>query len=280
MDKMKWMARGALAAATAGVLVFAATADMGYDYPVGDPEISALLPANTVYYSKSGAEGWLGTYEVMAYDREEQGICRLIFGDIGGREPTLEKPELTQRVDYSYDEDGNLIASEHTNFETGAVTRNEWAYDADGREISHKSDTLEYTSTYGSDGTVTIEGYQMINGEKVPIHAVGAVDEHGNQTHYSETATDGIELWYAYEYDADGNMTKRTSLDGPDGKPTLVAEYRYEDGLLMEMHSTGVVDMQFLYAYDQYGHQAMMESTIGDNEPTRSFMTYYLPAAK
>lgn len=286
MDKMKWMARGALAAATAGVLAFAATADMGYDYPVGDPEISALLPANTAYYSTGGSEGFYGMYEVVAYDKDENMVCDLLFGDIKDREGSRKSPEVDSRIEMFYDSKGRLTATETT--DENGLERMEVTYDEQDREISRVSPSRVIETAYGEDGRSKTIVTTDNEGDQNTMYLEW--DEQENETYtcmnFSDERLGKIESWYEYEYDAAGNAIKRTTYSEPGGEPSTVATYTYEGENLTGMHLEGylggeqVLDMTYRYTYDEYGHQIVQETVGTDGEASRSFKTYYLPAAK
>lgn len=282
MDRSKWFARLALAAATVGILA-AAEANAGYDYPMGDHHFLGLLPENTVYYGYSYDEDRLDLHYVTGFDSEDRAVCEFMMHDkqYGTKDIADDVIELYY-IGY-YDDSGNMVAKERLDPVTGEVlAHSEWTYDEKGRMIAAKTDNSVSTTTYSADGlsSVTVGETILEDGTSV-LKNYCEYDAHGEMI-YTRAENTGYESWWKNEYDAQGRLIRSDLSSEAGGEADAGTSYTYEGDLLseeyiwMKMGDKVIMANRKRYTYNEYGHQVLQEKTDKDGDVERTVTEYYL----
>jgi RHS repeat-associated protein len=176
------------------------------------------------------------------------------------RYASLDTSEFVAKSQYGYDGTGRLTSLSHVQ---GATTfaGYGWTYDAANRITSftnsqHTSEDAAYSyddagqlTDADRSGTANDEAYTFDdNGNRVTANG----DSYTTGTN-NRLASDGT---YNYEYDAEGNRTKRIALVG--GNPTgATTEYGYDHrnrliSVVEKTSPTGTVTSEVEYAYDAF----------------------------
>lgn len=282
MKKTVWISRFVLAAATVGVLA-AASANAGYDYPVGDHHFLGLLPQNTVYYGYSYDEDRFDLHYVTGFDSEDRAVCEFMLHDeqYGTKDITDDVVDLYY-IGY-YDDAGNVIAKERLDPNTGDVlARSEWTYDAKGRVTSSKTDNSSSTCTYSADGRSSVTlGETVLEDSISEFKNYCEYDEQGEMV-YACVESIEYESWWKNEYDARGRLIQRDSFAAAEGEADAGTSYIYEGDLLseeyfwMKLEDKIIMANRKCYTYNEYGHQVLQEKTDKDGDLERMVTEYYL----
>lgn len=315
MDRSKWFARLALAAATVGVLVAAGLGSAApYAYPRGDNDVITLFPDSAVYYGDTYVKDGLTSSYYNAYDEEDRIVSTVMlrtdgtilthtnrYYDAAGNETVVEYIDHdTGAVDRSekfYNADGNVESIRVTEQITGEIRLTEYTYDEQDRVVLYRVDegegqyvvsTSEYETLDNGGWIQEVEAVrQKAGGETISYTQHFEYDAQGNLLYNRTFNAMGngqtSESWYRYEYDGDGNTVYYASLNGPDGPIVYEETNVYENGLLLEQTSRTPLDdgeelvVRSVYTYDAYGHKVMTEEFQNIREDVPVIITdYYL----
>jgi RHS repeat-associated protein len=166
------------------------------------------------------------------------------------RYANLAGTQLVAQTDYTYDDASRLTALTHSKGQT-TLAGYSWSYDDKGRLTEYDS-TIDGTADYTYDDTDQLVGadYSYQTDETYSYDANGNRTNTGYDTDpNNRLASDGV---YNYEYDDEGNRTKRTNISS--GAVTEYTwDYRNRLTKVLERASTqGPATKVTEYSYDVF----------------------------
>lgn len=200
----------------------------------------------------------------------------LTYDDSGRFETITRYEDLTATDEiatttYAYDTTGRLTSLDHA-FGTTSLAGYTWTWDAADR-ITNYTSVLDGSVAYGYDNTGQLTSEARTNLAGTTLTTVYNYDANGNRLTAGDSAapatyttgannrtlSDGT---YNYEYDAEGNRTKKTEIASGDeveytwNHANLLTEVTYSDSL-------GVTTKSVSYQYDALGRR--IGKSVDDN---------------
>lgn len=128
-------------------------------------------------------------------------------------ETTMYGDSFGGKVEYFYDENGNLVKKVETNDEQGSGTVTEWTVDENGNILSERQ-----AERFGGDGEYGETSYEEYT-----------YDDAGRKVSSEGHWNGGISFTRTYTYDDAGRLEKETFLRSDAEEPS-VTTYTYQDG--------------------------------------------------
>ena len=199
------------------------------------------------------------------------GYCTIQrYADLGGS-------QLVASTQYAYDDYARLVGMEHTKDQT-ALANHSYRFDADRRIDRHT--TVDGNSDYAYDDAAQLtEAVHAFQDDESYSY-----DLTGNRTNigYSTGAnnqllSDGI---YDYEYDAEGNRTKRTTISTKE-TVEYVWDHRNRLTKVTFKDASGVTSKEVEYVYDVHDRRiAKLLDANGDGTIDAQWHFVYDPMTK
>ena len=193
------------------------------------------------------------------YDAASQMTSASRYADLAGT-------QLVAGSDYAYDLAGRLTNLTHGN-ETNVLADYAWVYDAASRitQFSSPDGVSEYSYDDRNQLTGTDHSYQ---GDEDYSY-----DDNGNRTNEGYQTGDNNRLLsdgtYTYEYDAEGNRTRRTEI--ATGEVTEYSwDYRNRLTSVVTTDNTGQVIASAEYTYDVYDRRIEKRVDEDGDEPNEA----------
>ena len=175
---------------------------------------------------------------------------------------------------WTYDADGRLTSLNHSSTPGGSgdLAFYTWTWDSAGRLTDSASVDGTVTYTYDATGQLTAADYDYQSDESWTYDANGNRTGGGYTTGTNnKTLSDGT---YNYEYDAEGNRTKRTEIVTGDD-----VEYAWNHANLLTRvtfrDSSGAVTKQVNYTYDAQGRR-ISKAVDPDGDGVDNVSTHYV----
>lgn len=211
-------------------------------------------------------------------------------------ESHYDNGELKEKYEILYDEHDHTIKKNKLDINTGEVihssldTEYGLVYDENGnllKDIWYSNDKNDigavFINTYDEAGNQTSTTiYYYNNGElKKSSYYETKYDEHGNETEwFSADVDEGIErvYKYTYEYDENGNITKKTVNDSAHKDEIAEHTYTYDDAgnMLTETRERTkdkfgnkketFKDFTYVYEYDDHSNLIKKTSDVYGSE--------------
>ena len=211
-------------------------------------------------------------------------------------ESHYDNGELKEKYEILYDEHDHTIKKNKLDINTGEVihssldTEYGLVYDENGnllKDIWYSNDKNDigavFINTYDEAGNQTSTTiYYNNNGElKKSSYYETKYDEHGNETEwFSADVDEGIERGYkyTYEYDENGNITKKTVNDSAHKDEIAEHTYTYDDAgnMLTETRERTkdkfgnkketFKDFMYVYEYDDHSNLIKKTSDVYGSE--------------
>lgn len=128
-------------------------------------------------------------------------------------ETTMYDDFFGGKVEYFYDENGNLVKKIETTDEEGSGTVTEWTVDENGNILSERQ-----AERFGGDGEYEETSYEEYT-----------YDDAGRKVSSEGNWSGGISFTRGYTYDDAGRLVEETFQRSDDDTPT-VTTYTYQDG--------------------------------------------------
>ncbi|MCD8361529.1 MAG: sigma-70 family RNA polymerase sigma factor [Lachnospiraceae bacterium] len=227
-------------------------------------------------------KGWSTEYTIdYYYDENGWLIQKTTVGT--EQDPYEEVAEVSNRTEYSYDANGNLLSE--IEYDSAGQTNYSytWEYDADGNQITEVymmyysgdfllSDTAEYSYDENGNRIAEYNTQKDSSYSETSSHCTYEYDSYGNiikQNYYGETRSSTVE--YLYTYDENGNILSKETVDGEE---TSTRSYTYdENGLLLSETEELYGETELItYTYDENGNMASCISYYGmyDDDPSQA----------
>ena len=172
------------------------------------------------------------------FDDEGKLIKQTVIQSDNGGEPYVHY------IEYTYDDNGNLLAAVYTNKDGNVGYTNSYAYDEDGNLIREEASTPDngvvYATDYtiGEDGKTTTETYTEGDYTYVGTYIY---DDNGNLAKI-EYSDDGS--YWNYVYNEDGSLAKEEFVTNDNEKYTYAFFYDDNGNVIKETytHADGTVE--------------------------------------
>ena len=164
------------------------------------------------------------------------------FYDLTGR---LIRSSSTDGSEYRYDYDLNNNLTKLYQGAAGSNWTTQYTYDADNRPVTTTAGGKTITDTYNATGTRANRTYGFTTPYTVALSYLPGAN--GSKTGMVQTYQNGTEDAYAYEYDANGNITSIT-------QGWSQATYTYDDMNQLVRVNDGFANLTTTYTYDLSGN--------------------------
>ena len=164
------------------------------------------------------------------------------FYDLTGR---LIRSSSTDGSEYRYDYDLNNNLTKLYQGAAGSNRTTQYTYDADNRPVTTTAGGKTITDTYNATGTRANRTYGFTTPYTVALSYLPGAN--GSKTGMVQTYQNGSEDAYAYEYDANGNITSIT-------QGWSQATYTYDDMNQLVRVNDGFAKLTTTYTYDLSGN--------------------------
>ncbi len=146
---------------------------------------------------------------------------------------TVNDPVYGEKIEfeyeYIYDENGNILKASERDISYDSVKVTEYVYDEHNRPIKIIEEYNTVENLYDEHGNV-IKKTVTDNEGNVSIYEY-TFDEHGNELSESSSyngESDGISRTYSYEYNAQGDITKKCYFNSDKLITDVTFEYTYD----------------------------------------------------
>ena len=210
---------------------------VNYTYDDMDRVIGVSFGSTAMYSYSYDGEGNLQRLVDIA-----RGVTTTFFYDLTGR---LIRSSSTDGSEYRYDYDLNNNLTKLYQGAAGSNWTTQYTYDADNRPVTTTAGGKTITDTYNATGTRANRTYGFTTPYTVALSYLPGAN--GSKTGMVQTYQNGTEDAYAYEYDANGNITSIT-------QGWSQATYTYDDMNQLVRVNDGFANLTTTYTYDLSGN--------------------------
>ena len=185
------------------------------------------------------------THRATFFDYDHAGRCMAsLEKSFTGSGSSISYGSIVSSYKYEYDVNNNLTKLANTT--AGQSWNTIYTYDGDNRPLTATfASGKVLTNTYDAIGRVTQRRLGLAsNYDTVLTYEPGV---NSSQTALLATYKNGSDTAYAYEYDANGNITSIT-------QGTVSVTYTYNDANELIRENNGFTNQTVTYAYDDWGN--------------------------
>ncbi len=245
------------------------------DSPVND---SVKLPIQNSTYTgpvkkAPGQEELIATYKVKTVKQTYEGGWSIATYDKKGNKIS-EKSDYSEKKTYTYqfDKEGR-VTQEKTKYKDGTTFIRNYEYNKEGKLINKT-----FTDSDGKTSVTKIEYNTKLN-TRTELSSNGAdkefYDNRGLRVRFESYDENKKLIGYGEaKYNEDGlKLSEDASIMGMNSSDKL--EYN-ESGQLLKQHRTGMLDVYFMFEYNEKGLITSQKTVKGGNEEETIYeYTYY-----